>query len=140
MDSKALRRSITIIFLLILLLVSGCSRIIALSPEPSITPTLLSSPTAAPRTETAIPATETRIPPTNTAIPPSKTPHPPTATKTSIPTKTSTFPEPSANQEQPFEVVRIDPSEGSLADLLAQEVQKAEARGLLPVVYFESSW
>jgi hypothetical protein len=37
-------------------------------------------------------------------------------------------------------MVRLDPSDGSLSDLLAQEVKKAESLGLAPVVYFDATW
>jgi hypothetical protein len=137
-------KKVLISFLVVLsvsssLLVSGCSGMVALIPTITSTNTPLPTMTPPPPTFTAIPATLTPNP-TATILPPTDTPFPSAMPTLPPPTKTSTLPAPVATSEEPFIIVRIEPSQGSLADLLAQEVKKAEALGLTSVVYFDATW
>lgn len=79
---------------------------------------------------------------------PAKKPEPvraPTATlarKTSTPHPASTTPE--ADTPTPAKrsltLVRLEPGDGDLANLLADEAQKAAALGQIPVVEFDAPW
>jgi hypothetical protein len=102
----------TLLILFMLPLMLACK---ALFPAPAAKPT----PTLAP-TSTQAPATATLLPAT------------PEATATAADTPT---PAPRG-----LTLVRLDPSEGDLAELLAAEVQKAAALNQMPVVEFDAPW
>jgi len=63
---------------------------------------------------------------------------PPISAPTRAALKTST-PRPSSSQNG-FTIVRLEPGNGNLPDLLAAEAQKAAALGQMPVVEFDAPW
>ncbi len=140
MNRKARTWIMTTILICFGLLLSSCSSVLVLLPPLTSTPTEYLTFTSLPPTVRIVLPTDTVVP-TGTDIPASDTPRPATATVTLIPpTKTSTLAAPTIDPQQPFVIVQVDSSEGSLSDLLAAEVKKAEALGLTPVVYFSAEW
>jgi hypothetical protein len=139
MAIKAFPSYLAVMLLSSCLLLSGCSGIVSFLP--SVTPTHAIPPTSTlPLPSfTSIPLTPIPIP-TNTLAAPTDTPLPTDTATLAPPTETSTLPAPVASSEEPFVMVRVDPSQGSLTDLLAQEFVKAQGMGLTPVVYFDATW
>ncbi len=132
MDRPTYYLKLLLISLVVLGLSAGCN------PQPAATqPPVASTPV--PDTQTPLPATNTALPPTYTSIPPTHTLIPPTNTLVP-PTPTNTLPPPSPTAVPPFVFVRIFPADGSLADQLAAETQKAIALGFSPVVFFDAEW
>lgn len=94
------------------LIVLGMLACKALTPEPQEIPTATPAPTAE-----AV-----------SGITPQPTPE----------AVTETSPEPSSSTG--FTIVRLRPEDGILADMLAEEAEKAAALGQIPVVEFDATW
>jgi hypothetical protein len=62
------------------------------------------------------------------------------ALKTSTPRLASSTAEADSPVQKGFTLVRLEPGDGTLTDLLAAEVQKAAALGQMPVVEFDAPW
>jgi hypothetical protein len=62
------------------------------------------------------------------------------ALKTSTPRLASSTAEANAPIQKGFTLVRLEPDEGNLPDLLAAEAQKAAALEQMPVVEFDAPW
>ena len=95
-----------------LLIVLGMLACKALTPEPQEIPTVALEPTTDAVSE----------------ITPQPTPE----------TVTEIVPEPTSSTG--FTIVRLRPEDGNLADMLAEEAQKAATLGLIPVVEFDATW
>lgn len=95
-----------------LLIVLGMLACQALTPEPQEIPTVALEPTTDAVSE----------------ITPQPTPE----------TVTEIVPEPTSSTG--FTIVRLRPEDGNLADMLAEEAQKAVALGQIPVVEFDATW
>jgi hypothetical protein len=61
----------------------------------------------------------------------------PQETPTPRPTVEATIPAPTGSG---ITIVRLNPGDGELVNLLAAEVKKAEALGQIPVVEFDADW